>query len=143
MDPEELMENEVDLEDDDEETTSDEEDNDQLDNDDDNDLNEDSQSETDSSDEDDDDDDDETENNVEMNGHIQNNKLGDEVYKQKLKELEDSIQANKYQYQSYVDIIKLTRDQEDSTKLKEYRKQMSELFPLTECNLFKNENRMF
>lgn len=59
-------------------------------------------------------------------------KLPDQEYQTKLAELEAQIEQNKYQYQCYVDLIKLTRNQSDVVKLALYRQQMSQLYPLTE-----------
>jgi len=66
---------------------------------------------------------------------IETEKLNENEFQQKLDELEKSIFDNKYQYQCYVDIIKLTRDNGHLTKLREYREKMSELFPLSESKI--------
>ena len=63
---------------------------------------------------------------------IETEKLNENEFQQKLDELEKSIVENKYQYQFYVDIIKLTRDNGNLNKLREYREKMSEVFPLSE-----------
>jgi hypothetical protein len=66
---------------------------------------------------------------------IETEKLNENEFQQKLDELEKSIFDNKYQYQCYVDIIKLARDNGHLTKLREYREKMSELFPLSESKI--------
>ena len=71
--------------------------------------------------------------------HENENKLDDDKYQVKLSQLEDSIKENKFQYQSYVDIIELSRNQSDMNKLKEYREKMCQLYPLTES---KNKRKM-
>lgn len=119
MDPEELSANEVEFEDEDDDLTSSDDD-EPIDEDDDI-----SSSDSTTSDEDD----------SEMNG-FNPNKLSDEEYEKQLKVLEESIQANKFQYQSYVDIIKLAKENNDFSKLKEYREQMSDCFPLAERSFF-------
>lgn len=81
-------------------------------------------------DEDDDDDDDEEDEDEEAEN--KQDLLNEQDFKHKLAELESMISENKFQYQPYVDIIKLTRDNGDFNKLREYRLKMSELFPLTE-----------
>jgi hypothetical protein len=86
--------------------------------------------EDDSNESDSQDDDDEEEDDNEASGDKE--MLNEDEYKKKLDELEALIGANKYQYQYYVDIIKLTRDNGDLNKLREYRQKMSELYPLTE-----------
>lgn len=120
MDPEELSANEVEFEDEDNDLTSSDDD-EPIDEDDDSS----SSDSTTTSDEDD----------SEMNG-FNANKLSDEEYEKQLKVLEESIQANKFQYQSYVDIIKLAKENNDFSKLKEYREQMSDCFPLAERSFF-------
>ncbi len=54
-------------------------------------------------------------------------------YQTKMSELENLIAQNKLDYQSYVDIIQLSRKNADFNKLREYREKMSDAFPLTEC----------
>jgi hypothetical protein len=76
------------------------------------------------SDSDDDDDDDED--------MIENEKMDENEFKLKLAELEKLLSENKFQYQVYVDIIKLTRDNGNLDKLREYREKMSDAFPLAE-----------
>ena len=67
---------------------------------------------------------------------IESEKLDESQFQSKLNELEKLISENKYQYQLYVDIIKLTRDNGNLIKLREYREKMCELFPLSEGNVF-------
>ena len=76
--------------------------------------------------------DDETTSDESDEEMIETEKLNENEFQQKLDELEKSIAENKYQYQFYVDIIKLTRDNGNLDKLREYREKMSELFPLSE-----------
>jgi hypothetical protein len=116
MDPEDLIENDINIEDEEED---DDDDDDETSTDDDDD---------DDGEDDEDDDDDE----VEMTDE---NKLPLKEYELKLGELEQILQANKYQYQTYVDIIKLAKDNIDMIKLREYREKMSDLFPLTESKI--------
>lgn len=63
---------------------------------------------------------------------IEKEKAGEEEYNLKLNELENIINQDKFQYQSYVEIIKLTRDKGEFNKLREYRQKMSQVFPLSE-----------
>lgn len=58
--------------------------------------------------------------------------LDEKEYENKLKVLEQTITENPFSYQSYIDIIKLAKENVDFSKLKEYRQNMSNLFPLTE-----------
>ena len=55
-------------------------------------------------------------------------------YTSQLTILEQAIINSPFQYQSYIDIIKLAKNNTDFTKLREYRQKMSEMFPLTESN---------
>ena len=83
--------------------------------------------------EDDDEDSDRDQENK-MDEHTSVTKMDDEQFQSKLAELESLIAQNKFQYQYYVDIIKLTRDNGELTKLREYRDKMSQIYPLTESN---------
>jgi hypothetical protein len=58
--------------------------------------------------------------------------LDDDEYDSKMKELETNLVQNQYNYQTYIDILKLAKENADLNKLREYREKMSELFPLTE-----------
>lgn len=55
-----------------------------------------------------------------------------ESFDKKLAQLEEIINENKFQYQTYIDIIKLTKERGEFNKLREYREKMSQVFPLTE-----------
>ena len=78
-------------------------------------------------------DDDESSSDSSTENEVNNaNKLDDAEYEKRFSELEGLISQNQYQYQYYVDIIKLTRDNEKFDKLKYYREKMSEIFPLPE-----------
>ena len=80
-----------------------------------------------------DDDEEDDESSSDSENEVNNaNKLDDAEYGKRFSELESLINQNQYQYQYYVDIIKLTRDNEKFDKLKSYREKMSEIFPLTE-----------
>jgi hypothetical protein len=59
-------------------------------------------------------------------------KMNDSEFHTRLTELENQIAENRFQYQSYVDIITLLRNNGELNKLREYRQKMSEAFPLTE-----------
>ena len=63
---------------------------------------------------------------------VEKEKLNEEEFSAKLDELEKLISENKFQYQHYVDIIQLTRDNGSLDKLREYREKMSGIFPLSE-----------
>ena len=58
--------------------------------------------------------------------------LDDDEYDSKMKELESNLVQNQFNYQTYIDILKLAKENADLSKLREYREKMSELFPLTE-----------
>jgi hypothetical protein len=94
---------------------------------------------------DDDEEDDESSSDSSTENEVNNaNKLDDAEYEKRFSELESLINQNQYQYQYYVDIIKLTRDNEKFDKLKSYREKMSEIFPLTESrNLVLFEMKLF
>jgi hypothetical protein len=53
-------------------------------------------------------------------------------YEAQFKTLEQAIYESPCNYQLYVDIIKLAKDNMDFTKLREFRQKMSDMFPLTE-----------
>jgi hypothetical protein len=53
-------------------------------------------------------------------------------YQENLTRLKLAIDENKFFYQNYTDIIKLSKDHGDYDTLKMYREKMSEQFPLTE-----------
>ena len=116
MDPEDLIENDINIEDEEEDEDDDDDDD-----------------ETSTDDEDDDGEDDEDDDEVEMTDE---NKLPLKEYELKLGEFEQILQSNKYQYQTYVDIIKLAKDNSDMIKLREYREKMSDLFPLAESKMY-------
>ena len=63
---------------------------------------------------------------------VEKEKLNEDEFQQKLDDLEKQIAENKFQYQYYVDIIQLTRDQGNLEKLREYREKMCQIFPLSE-----------
>jgi hypothetical protein len=75
-------------------------------------------------------DDDENEDEDEMDEEKE--KIDDQTYQAKLSELENRIAQNKLDYQTYVDIISLAKNNADFNKLREFRQKMSEVFPLTE-----------
>ena len=93
-------------------------------------------------DDDDDEDDSETDDDesieqeeavtVEEEANNEHEMLDDDVYDSKMRELESNLVQNQYNYQTYIDILKLAKENADLTKLREYREKMSELFPLTE-----------
>lgn len=58
--------------------------------------------------------------------------LDSKEYQTQFQLLENSILENPFQYQFYIDIIKLTKDNIDFDKLREFRQKMSQVFPLTE-----------
>ena len=58
-------------------------------------------------------------------------------YETQFKTLEQAIYESPCNYQLYVDIIKLAKDNMDFTRLREFRQKMSEMFPLTESQSFK------
>jgi hypothetical protein len=115
MDPEDLIENDINIEDEEENDDDDDE------------------TSTDDEDDDDEDDEDDDDDEVEMTDE---NKLPLKEYESKLAEFEQILQSNKYQYQTYVDIIKLAKDNSDMIKLREYREKMSDLFPLAESKMY-------
>lgn len=96
------------------------------------DIDEEDEDDDDDLDDDEDDDDDDDEEDEDEEAENKQDLLNEQDFKHKLAELESMISENKFQYQPYVDIIKLTRDNGDFNKLREYRLKMSELFPLTE-----------
>lgn len=53
-------------------------------------------------------------------------------YQENLTRLKTAIEENKFFYQNYIDILKLSKDHGDYVTLKMYREKMSEQFPLTE-----------
>lgn len=55
-----------------------------------------------------------------------------ESFETKLALLEEIINQNKFQYQTYIDIINLAKENGEFNKLREYREKMSQVFPLTE-----------
>ncbi len=57
-------------------------------------------------------------------------------YELQFKTLEQAIYENPCNYQLYVDILKLARENMDFTRLQEFRQKMSEMFPLTESKSF-------
>ncbi|CAF0720727.1 unnamed protein product [Brachionus calyciflorus] len=75
--------------------------------------------------------------NTEMDTDIQK----EQNYESKLAELEQIINQNKFQYQTYIDIINLTKEHGEFNKLREYREKMSQVFPLTESKKFSWINR--
>jgi hypothetical protein len=78
------------------------------------------------------DDDDEDEDDEMGKDDEEKEKINDQTYQAKLNELENVIAQNKFDYQSYVDIINLAKNNADFNKLREYREKMSDVFPLTE-----------
>jgi len=84
------------------------------------------------SDEDDSDEEDEEMPNEPNGDSVARRMLSEADYKLKLNQLEALIAENRLQYQPYVDIIQLSRDNADLNKLREYREKMSEVYPLTE-----------
>ena len=85
-----------------------------------------------SEDDDDDDDDDEDDEQEMGDGDEEKEKIDDQTYQTKLSELENVVAQNKFDYQTYVDIINLAKNNADFNKLREFRQKMSEVFPLTE-----------
>ena len=53
-------------------------------------------------------------------------------YEVQFKALEQSIIENPCNYHLYVDMLKLTKENVDYTRLREYRAKMCSMFPLTE-----------
>jgi hypothetical protein len=82
-------------------------------------------------------DDSQTDDNDDNNDNkMDSNENNIEDFEQKLKEIEASIEENKFNYQSHLDIINLLKssNKNNDEKLKKCRQTMSELFPLTESN---------
>lgn len=65
---------------------------------------------------------------------MQTDNQSEQNYQTKLAELEQIIGQNKFQYQTYIDIINLAKENAEFNKLREYREKMSQVFPLTESN---------